>query len=300
MSILVNWLESLHEEMKVTTKCSRVKNKKSTCSYCMEKCEHNAFELNGDVFIIDSTKCTLCGECMIACPLSAIEGVASNRNFEKGSLNFDNSFTPSLKELLIYKKRGMTTIQLSDQELNQEWEKVLVETNMRLQLLNESPITVSEKVKDEVFSRRAFFGSFQREGKQLAKSMAPVAWKMEKDDWKLTKYFPNYQFYTVEINQEQCTLCQACFSLCGEAVFELMECKLLIKAERCVNCTSCRDVCPEKAIKIQQEIKRKSEQVKRVHSKTCKDCRHTFYTFDKETEKCHVCVIRDPDWLSPY
>jgi ferredoxin len=300
MSILVNWLESLHEEMKVTTKCSRVRNKKSTCSYCMEKCEPKAIELSGDVLIIDSKKCTLCGECMIACPLSAIEGVASNRNFEKGSLNFDNSFTPSLKELLIYKKRGMTSIQISDQALNPDWEKVLEETNKLLQLLNESPIPVSVKVKNEVLSRRAFFGSFQREGKQLAKSMAPVAWKMEKDDWKLTKYFPNYQFYTVEMNQDQCTLCHACFSLCGEEVFELMDGQLLIKAERCVNCTSCRDVCPEKAIKIQPEIKRKSEQYKFVHLKTCKDCGHTFYSFDKETEKCQICKNRDPDWLSPY
>ena len=300
MSILVNWLESLHEEMKVTTKCSRVRNKKSTCSYCMEKCEHNAMKLNGDLLIIDSKKCTLCGECMIACPLSAIEGVASNRNFEKGSLNFDKSYTPLLKELLIYKKRGMTSIQISHHPLNQEWEKVLVATNKRLQLLDESPITVAEKVNDEVLSRRAFFGSFQREGKQLAKSMAPIAWKMEKDDWKLTKYFSNYQFYTVEINQDQCTLCQACFLLCGEDVFELLDSKLLIKSERCVNCTSCRDVCPEKAIKIQQEIKRKSEQFQLVHFRTCKDCGHTFYTFDKETEKCHVCVSRDPDWLSPY
>lgn len=300
MSILVNWLESLHEEMKVTTKCSRERNKKSTCSYCMEKCEHNAIELNGNLLFVDSKKCTMCGECMIACPLSAIEGVLSNRNFDKGSLNFDISYTPSLKELLIYKKRGMTSIQISHQAVNQEWEEVLVNTNKRLQLLDESPITVVEKVKDEVLSRRAFFGTFQREGKQLAKSMAPVAWKLEKDDWKLTKYFPNYQFFTVEINQNHCTLCQTCFSLCGENVFELMDGKFLIKAERCVNCNSCRDVCPEKAITIQPEIKRKTEQFTLIHSKSCQDCGHTFYTFDKETDKCHVCVNRDPDWLSPY
>ncbi|NYE04611.1 Fe-S-cluster-containing hydrogenase component 2 [Bacillus niacini] len=266
----------------------------------MEKCKHNAIELNGELLIIDTKKCTLCGECMIACPSSAIEGVASNRNFEKGSLIFDKSYTPSLKELLIYKKRGMTSIQISDQALNQEWEKVLVDTNKRLKLLDESPITVTEKVRDEVLSRRAFFGSFQREGKQLAKRMAPVAWKMEQDDWKITKYFPNYQFYSVEINPYECTLCQTCFSLCGEVVFKLMDGKLLIKAEWCVNCTSCRDVCPEEAIKIQPEIKRKNEQYEFVHSKTCKDCGHTFYTFDKETEKCHMCKNRDPDWLSPY
>ena len=155
----------------------------------------------------------MCGECLIGCPLSAIEGIASNRIFEKGSLVIDPSYTPLIKELLIYKKRGLTSIQVGCEPLNTAWENVLRVTNDQLQLIDEGPIVVVEKEIDEVLSRRAFFGSFQKEGKQLAKSMAPAAWKMEKDDWKLTKYFPEHQFYTVKINKELCTLCQACWTL---------------------------------------------------------------------------------------
>lgn len=299
MSILVNWLESLHEEMNVADKCSRLRNRKSTCSYCIENCEHQAIEISGDLILIDTKKCTLCGECMIACPLSAIKGVLSDRVFNNGSLIFDESFTPSLKELLIYKKRGMKSIQVGNQ-LNQDWETVLNYTNEQLQLLDESPIGVVKKVMDEVLSRRAFFGSCQTEGKQLAIRMAPAAWKTEKDDWNVTKYYPDYQFYSVDINKEQCTFCQACFSLCPEDVFQIDDNKLVIENQKCVNCTSCRDVCSEKAIEVLSDIKRKIEQFEHVHLKTCKDCDHTFYTFDVETEKCHVCVNRDPDWLSPY
>lgn len=298
MSILVNWLESLHEEMNVTTKCLRVRNRKSTCNYCVENCEQYAIEIK-DVILIDTNKCTLCGECMIACPLSAIQGIASNRYFEKGSLVFDESYTPSLKEMLIYKKRGMTSIQAAYQ-LNHEWEAVLANANGRLQLLNESPIVVVGKVRDEVLSRRAFFGSFQKEGKHLAKRMAPAAWKMEQDDWKITKYFPDFQFYSVKMGKNHCTLCQACFSLCPEDVFQIKDNKLVIENGKCVNCTSCTDVCSENAIEINPDIKRKKEQFEPVHSNTCKDCGHSFYTFGKETEKCHVCANRDPDWLSPY
>jgi Fe-S-cluster-containing hydrogenase component 2 len=300
MSILVNWLESLHEEMKVTTKCSRERNRKSTCNDCVENCEHNAIKFKDDLFIIDTRKCTMCGECMIACPLSAIEGLASNRLFEKGSLVFDECYLPSLKELLIYKKRGMASIQVAHQPLNTGWEKVLRVTNEQLHLLEETPIVVVERGKDEVLSRRALIGSFQTEGKQLAKRMTPAAWKMEKDDWKLTKYYPEHQFYSVKINNEQCTLCQACFNLCSENVFIFKYNKLRIENEKCVDCKTCTDVCSENAIEIVPKIKRISEQVELTHTKNCMECGHSFYTFDTVTEKCHVCINRDPDWLSPY
>ncbi len=300
MSILVNWLESLHEEMKVTNKCSREWNRKSACNYCIEKCEHNAIEITADLLIIDTKKCTMCGECMIACPLSAIEGVSSNRIFEKGSLVFDGSYVPSIKEMLIYKKRGMTAIQIAHQPLNQEWQNVLHVTNEHLQVLDEDPIVVIGKVKDEVLTRRAFFGTFQKQGKQLAKNMAPAAWKMEKDDWKLSKYYLNYQFFSVIVDIDKCTLCKACFGLCSEGVFQIIDGMLQIENQKCVNCTACTDVCSENAIKIQRDVTIKSEQFKSIHSKNCKDCGQSFYTFDTEIEKCHVCINRDPNWLSPY
>jgi ferredoxin len=299
MSILINWLENLHQEIIVTSKCVRERNRKSTCGYCVQKCEHEAIVVKENLPIIETNKCTMCAECMIACPLSAIEGMVNNRAFEKGSLVIDTNYVPSIKELLIYKKRGMTSIQ-AHQPLNKDWETVLYESNGQLQLLDESQIVVVEKVTDEVLSRRALFGSLQKEGKQLAMNMAPASWKMEKDDWKITKYYPDYQFYGVKLNKEKCTLCQACFTLCPENLFQIKDSKLMIENEKCVGCTSCTDVCPENALEILPEIKRKSENKSNIHQKTCKNCDHTFYTFDVETEKCHVCINRDPDWLSPY
>jgi ferredoxin len=299
MSILINWLESLHQEIIVTSKCVRERNRKSTCGYCLENCEHKAMVIKENLLFIDTTRCTMCGECIVSCPVSAIEGNVNNRAFEKGSLVFDSNYVPSIKELLIYKKRGMTSIQ-AHQPLNKNWVTVISETNGQLQLLEESPIVVVEKVKDEMLTRRALFGSLQKEGKQLAKNMAPASWKMEKDDWKLTKYYPDYQFYSVKLNKEKCTLCQACFTLCPEKLFQIKDNMLLIESEKCVDCTSCTYVCPENAIEIFPEIKRKSENQDNIHQKTCKSCGHTFYTFDLETEKCHVCLNRDPDWLSPY
>ena len=300
MSILINWLESLHEEMKVSAKCVRERNRKSECSYCKEKCEHEAIIVKENHLSIDANKCTMCGECMIACPLSAIEGIVSNRVFDGGSLVCDLKYVPSIKELLIYKKRGMVSIQISHQPLNEEWKTVISQSNNLLIVLEENPIEVVKKDKYEMLSRRTFFGSFQKKGKQLAKGFAPAAWKMEGDDWKLTKYYPDYQFYSVGLKKEQCTLCQTCFTLCPESVFTIKGSMLSIENEKCVDCTNCTNVCPENAIEIIPDIKRKGDNLENVHRKACIVCGHTFYTFDMEKEKCHVCVNRDPNWLSPY
>jgi Pyruvate/2-oxoacid:ferredoxin oxidoreductase delta subunit len=194
----------------------------------------------------------------------------------------------------------MTSVQIAQEPLNQAWETVLGVTNAQLNLLDESPILIEEKAMDAMLSRRAFFGSFQQEGRKLAKSMAPVSWRMEQDDWKLTKYYPDYQFFSVYIKKDQCTLCQACFSLCPENVFLLKEGELQIHNEKCVNCTSCTDVCPENAIEIIPDMQRKRECAEHIQLKTCKDCGHRFYTYNSETEKCHVCTNRDPNWLIPY
>jgi ferredoxin len=299
MSLLVNWLESLHEEMKVSSKCVRERNRKSTCSYCFETCKHEAFVVKGNIPIINIDRCTMCDDCMIACPVSAIEGVVNNRAFDKVSLVVDPNYIISIKELLIYKKRGITSIQVP-QPLTEDWKIVINQTNSQLQILGETPFELLHKDRTEVLSRRAFFGKFQKEGKHLAKSMAPAAWKMERDDWKLTKYYPDYQFFSVKLNIEECTLCQACFTLCSEDVFTIKDGMLQLHSEKCVNCTSCVDVCPEHAIEIQVDVIKKGEQVLKVHSKNCIGCGHSFYTFLSETEQCHVCINRDPDWLSPY
>jgi Fe-S-cluster-containing hydrogenase component 2 len=300
MPVILNWLESLHMELNVTRKCSRLTNRESTCSVCLEQCRREAITLNELSVKIDATKCITCGDCIIECPLSAIEGVGVKRAFVQGSLVYDDSYTPVKKELLIYKKRGITSILIDQFPLNQGWELVLNEVNELLMILDENPIKVKKKKYNETISRRALFTSFGREGKQLAKSMAPASWQFNEDDWNLTNYYHEHQFFNVEIDKTKCTLCQACFSLCSQEVFTLKETCLQIENEKCVNCTTCRDVCSQQAIQIKSEIKKKSKLVKPFYSKKCQKCERLFNTFQTETDKCPICQNRDPEWLSPY
>ena len=290
----------MYVDLMITNKCSRKGNTRSSCTFCSEACLYGALSIKQQSIEIDAQRCTTCGDCVIACPLSAIEGVAFTREFAKGSLIYKSVYTPTEKELLIYKKRGVNSIQVDQSPLNQQWERVLNETNRMLIQLGQNPIKVVQKVKDAKLSRRAFFTSIQIGGQKLAKSITPASWKMEADEWKLASYYQGYQFYTVSMDTKRCTLCQACFSFCSQEVFSLLNTGLKINHEKCVNCRDCTDICQESAIQITSSIKEKSETVEDFHSKICLVCGKSFHTFGPEVEKCHICVNRDTDWLSPY
>ncbi|MBT2656244.1 4Fe-4S binding protein [Bacillus sp. ISL-18] len=299
MSLLVNWLESMHVDTRITKSCSRKKHLRSTCRACMDACHIGALTITSTSIKVVTEKCNSCGECMIACPLSAIEGVLPSREYERNSLVYNESYIPKIKELLIYKQRGVNTIKADRTPLNQIWLDVLSDANKILQQLNEGPIQITEIRKDEGLSRRAFLTSLQTEGKQLAKSLAPAAWMVEANEWKITRYYGDYQFYQVEINLDQCTLCQLCFSFCSQKVFSLEDHSLRVHNEKCVNCCDCMDICPEGAIEIKQEITKKQYKNYPLLIRECKNCGKPFSTFQQKADNCPICHDRNPEWLSP-
>lgn len=299
MTLLVNWLESMHVDTQITKGCSRKKHIRSTCTACMDACHHGALAMTSTSIGIDTEKCNSFGECMIACPLSAIEGVLSSRKFEKDSLVYNESYIPKIKELLIYKQRGVNTIKADGTPVNRNWLDVLNDANNILKMLKENPIQITEIPKDEGLSRRAFFISLQTEGKQLAKSLAPAAWKLEANEWKITRYYSDYQFYQVEIKLDQCTLCQQCISFCSQKVFTLEDHSLRVHNEKCVNCCDCMDICPEGALEIKQEITKKQHKNYPLMIRECKNCGKPFYTFQLKADNCPICHDRNPEWLNP-
>ncbi|WP_413309461.1 4Fe-4S dicluster domain-containing protein [Bacillus sp. 1P10SD] len=300
MSLFINLLENMHIDLKITENCSRQSNLHSTCTFCVEACKKGALSLNQKSKEIIHEGCNSCGDCVIACPLSAIEGIVDSREFRNGSLLYDESYIPNVKELLIYIKRGIKSIQTQNLPLNDPWKKVLTETNLVLKVVGEPILEVIRKEhKEEKLSRRSFLASLQRDGKQLAKSMAPASWKLEANHWNLANYYPEYQFYTIQIDRQKCTLCQACMRFCTQEAFQIVNRMLQINHQKCVGCTACRDICSEDAIQIKAEVKKLDKEYVGLNSKSCINCGKSFVTFHPETLKCHVCKDRDPSWLSP-
>ncbi|WP_026563776.1 DUF362 domain-containing protein [Bacillus sp. UNC41MFS5] len=300
MSFLVKWLENMHFDLNITNKCSRKRTVYSTCSVCMEACSLEALSINQQTIEINREKCSSCGDCVISCPVSAIEGIAFTREFENQSLIYNEFYIPSVKEMLIYKCRGLASVKMDCNRMNQQWETVMKQTNKILIELGQRPIELVQKNTKEKYSRRAFFTSMQTEGKKLAKSLAPASWRMLANEWNLANYFPEYQFYTVELDHNKCILCRACFSFCPQEVFHIRDSVLHIESNKCVKCCDCTDICLENAIQIRPEIKIKSESPHPFHIKECGDCGQSYYSFQSEAEKCPICVNRNPEWLSPY
>lgn len=90
--------------------------------------------------------------------------MAVTREFENRSIIYNAFYTPTVKELLIYKKRGLKSVQIHNPQVNQQWESVLQQTNLILMDLKQEQIEMEQKATEEKLSRRAFFTSMQTGG----------------------------------------------------------------------------------------------------------------------------------------
>ncbi|WP_251553757.1 DUF362 domain-containing protein [Neobacillus muris] len=295
MSFLTKWLESMHVDMEITKICSRKRNPRSSCSYCADACKLGAIRIGPQAIEINTDLCHDCGKCMISCPLSAIVGIPIGRNFENGSLDYNHEYSISEKELLIYKKKGMESIAAHGSSINEQWKTAIEEANQKLALMGHSPIQLLSIPDEEKLTRRKLFSSFKKRGRQLT----PAAWRIQSGEWTLTKHYSEYQFYTVQVEKEKCSICHACFYFCTQNVFMLEAEALRIDSEKCVNCKDCTDICPESAIRITPEIKKKSICRIPVYYHICPRCNTEFPSFHKSEDECPICKERDSDWLSP-
>ena len=65
---------------------------------------------------IDTKKCTQCSECIVACPVQAVEGILPKREVAGNQLVVSEEEIISLKELLFYYKKGFTTQLFEDED----------------------------------------------------------------------------------------------------------------------------------------------------------------------------------------
>lgn len=298
MSLFISWLESMYMENSVTSQCLRHRNPNSTCTRCLDACDQAAILFKDGKIQFDQIKCNSCGACVIACSLSAIKGIPSNRQFVDGCLVSNDFFIPTVKELLIYKKRGMTSLLLGDGRFSSEWEKTIRDANACLVQLGEEPIDLMKKAKQSKLSRRSLFSSVQKQGQQLAKKLAPAEWR-GLSNWNLASYYPNRQFNQVEINQGKCTFCRSCMILCPQDVFQLSPTTVQVNNSRCVDCGLCTDLCMEDALMISTSLQNATVSEYQYTNKECCICGNEFQSLHSEETECFICSDRDPTWLLP-
>lgn len=296
MGLIGLWLNSLDYDYSILSHCSRLQSPRSTCSECVKSCPVDAIEIVDDKPVIDLKSCIECGNCVASCPVQAVEGFLPKRKVIEDQLIMDSESIPTLKELLVYYKKGVTTLICEEDTLDSNWNETINDVNNVLEKLDESPFRVQqEKIdKDELntMTRRELFFTWEKDLKQVAKSITPAKWRFDHQNLNLSKHYPGYQFANIELDTDKCTLCNACSMLCNENCLEINEDFFSISAQSCTNCSLCQDICPESAITVTQVIAPAEDINHNVLLHTCSSCNHTYTTLNKDEDTCMPCKMK--------
>ncbi|MBY7142086.1 4Fe-4S binding protein [Virgibacillus sp. NKC19-3] len=297
MKLFSNWLESLDYKYAILPHCSRYQSPRSTCRECMDSCPTEAISLVDGKPVIHEDSCIECGYCVASCPVQAVEGFLPKRTIKNKTFIMDEGSIPTVKELLIYYKEGITTIVCEKLHMNPTWEETINKANQVLEKLGEPPFQVNfEQVgpsNEAKLSRRELFFKWEKDLEKIGKNMAPAKWRFNHERLDLSKYYPDHQFVNISLDTDKCTLCKACQILCKKNSLEISESHFSISAGQCSNCSLCQDICPEGAISIKQMISPASTVDHQIYTNVCSSCGETFGTLREEQRQCFFCMKKD-------
>ncbi|WP_251552144.1 4Fe-4S dicluster domain-containing protein [Neobacillus muris] len=301
MGFLGKWVESLDYQYNITDACLMHRSPRASCTACVESCNYDALTFKNQKPVINSEKCVECGHCIAACPVQAIEGIIPKRNLSGNRLAADDASVPSLKELLVYHAKGITSIIASKGELSQAWKDQVCTVNSMLQQLDKNPfqVKVEEGFSEEMSSctRRDLFSLLGKEGTSLVKQVTPAKWRFNHKSLDLSAYYPEYQFYELDVKLEKCSMCKACETLCPKQCFQITAQSFRIESQTCSGCQLCSRICPENAITVTDHISRAVTQTFDVYTKVCKVCKSSYQTCKPNYERCPVCARRKSGYL---
>lgn len=290
---LSHWLESLAYDYNILSHCSRYQSPRSSCMECIDSCPENAIKIEDGKPKIKSKDCIECGDCVASCPVQAVEGFLPKRTIIDKQYIVDSKKAPSLKELLVYYKKGITTIVCDEQYVNPEWEDTIRNVNEVLEKLGEKPFKIRHEKElpdnSDLMTRRELFFTWEKDLKQIAKNMTPAKWRFNHESLNLSNYYPDYQFVDITLDTNKCTLCKACQKLCEKNCLQINETHFSILTQYCSNCTLCQDICPEGAISLKRMISPASVRNHHIHIKRCSTCEETYETLDEEQHLCVIC-----------
>ena len=292
MGIFSKWIESLGYELEILPTCTRHLSPRSTCEKCVDACGEQAISIENERPSIDQNKCTDCGNCIATCPVQAIAGIYPKRTIIQNQLVIKEEQIPTLKELLILFKKGIRTIVAETPALLEKWKEPIDEANLVLVELGEASFSTEIKsIKEEiVVSRRELLSLWKEESKAVMQQAAPAKWRFNHNDFHLPNYFKDYQFATIRIDREKCTLCPVCQKLCEKKCFRIFDEHMSITQQNCSACQLCVDVCPEEAIVVEEQISVAEEILLPIYEQNCDACNRPFKTLHEHNRHCIQCT----------
>ena len=303
MGIVGKWLESLDYQYEIKNDtCVRHKSPFATCQACVDVCTDHAIFLRDGKPVINQELCTDCGQCLSACPVQAIAGIYPKRMLINGTLIIDTQQIPSIKDLLIYRAKGIKTLAIESDEINDDLLELFNQVNEQLIKLNEEPFEIQTDVtlpntEETTYSRRELFSLWKKESKTLMSQVTPAKWRFNQTDFDLAKHYKEHQFYSIDLDSSTCSLCKMCLSLCEKQCFSIDDKQFTISAQACSNCHLCIDICPENSIHIKSNITEAQQTNYQLYNKTCTSCKKSFLTIRDNDQQCYICSKRRADYL---
>ena len=266
----------------------RSKSKNATCHTCVDACASGALlTTESGSLHLHASACNQCGACVVACPVKAIEGNLPIRKTEEQTLFEDNKALLTVKELLLYHQRAYRHVVI-ESEVSQ-WYTVIKQANEMLTRLAQplltflfDPDVITEQISK---SRRAFLRV-----DLLNKSKTSSDIKIENQ--LLPQAFADYQFFTVKLDKESCSLCSACLRLCPTFAIKYEQQQFVIDNGRCVGCKSCEDGCPEQSLKVQESIQSKTISRTPFVFNICSECKQNYLALSNNHALCTPCKVR--------
>ena len=293
MNFLSHWLESLDYEYHISSDCSLHQSPRSSCRACITSCPVEAISLEDGKPVIDPNSCIDCGNCVASCPVQAVEGFLPKRKIQDNSLIIDENQVPTIKELLVYYKRGIMTIVCEEENMSAEWKKTIQRANQMLEKLGEAPfqlkIPYAVSFPENKISRRELFLGWKKDISKLGKDMTPAKWRFNHESLDLSKYYPDHQFTDISLDTNKCTLCKVCENLCQKDCLTIGETHFTISADQCTNCSLCQDVCPEQAISLTKMISPATTINHEIYTNECSGCGDDFTSISEEQDLCLLC-----------
>ncbi|MBT2681439.1 4Fe-4S binding protein [Bacillus sp. ISL-35] len=293
MSLVGNWIESLSYELEISSSCTRKISHMSSCSACMDECPTEAISVENGELNISKQSCTTCGVCITVCPVQAIKGQSPPRRIIQNHILLgDGSALPTVAELLYYHKKGIRRVY--EPLVSEELMENVKQANDILAKIEFEPLSIVNKVEldredQPRISRRAFFAKLTSDSKKtVLSSMTPIKWRFNENSFKTSNLFKGWSFYQVKLNQEDCTLCEACFAICPSEVFRLVDDSLKLTDHNCSGCRLCSDICKENSVQIFYKVHKSEEESRPVVKTNCQKCHTPFHSWSAR-ELCPIC-----------